>query len=278
MFSFLKKLLGGVSQSPPPSQPPSPEEPPAPKTPVSTGSVAEAGMLLGCEGIDWRGDVQRAFLKEVVAPRRDAMAPLLLDERFGVVGACSKADAAVLAAYVVEREPTRIMEIGSGESTMALRHGLKIKNLPAELIVVDPAPRLDLDALMDAHVDQPIRDLPVDDFLIMQEGEMVLFRTSHIAAPDSDVEHVVAEILPQLPAGVVVGFHGITLPRQYDSQRLSAGHNEQQLLLDFLQNRRRAEIMYAGGYLREYFPTELKGALPADAADSPSELLLFRVL
>jgi len=270
-MSFFKKLFGGEKSPAPVSSVPSS----APAPPVPPVDLSRAGEPIDCSGIDWNGEGQLRWVREVLAERvGDRLAPLLLSERFRGNAECSPTDAAVLFSMAASMEPGRIMEIGSGYTTATLRHAKEVYMLPGELIAVDPAPRIDIFDLVDAHLEQPAQEVPVSDFQILVEGEILFLDTTHIYRPGGEVEYLIDKVLPALNPGVVVGMHGIRLPRNYTRAELEKGFSEQARLLAHLRARP-AEIIFSGGWLAEHHPGVVDSALPGIPGESTA--LWFRV-
>lgn len=269
MLGFFKKLMGGKSESTdtatgtPVAKA---EQPKAAATPKA--DLSRAGeQIADAQGIAFDTPAQQALLDFMASEGRTALTTLLLDEQFRGNPHCSVADASAIYGVLAHHETTRVMEVGSGYSTMALRFTLKAKNLPAELISIDPEPRVGIGEFVDAQLFHPLQDVPVDDFRLLQEHEIVLFDTTHIDTPGGEVAWLFDEILPALPPGVIVGFHGVDLPREHSAERLAAGWNEQHRLLAWLRdNLGRYEVLFAGAWLRDNQPDRLTAALP-DGAD-----------
>lgn len=262
-MSLFRRLFATGNDEPQPSR----ETPP----PKSAAMLPRGGESIDCAGIDWNGVAQLAFVREALARHRsdyeEARRALHID---------AMADHAVLFAMIAERRPTRLMEIGSGKTTLVIRQALKRHHLPAELIAVDPQPAADIAEAVDAHLDQPVQELPLSDFLMLRDNEMLILDTTHVHAPGSDVAHLYQRVLPHLNAGVIVGVLGVPLPREYTREQLEKGYSEQALLQMYLTNNARAELLYCGGWMSEHHEEELRGAMGEDDAVK-SESIWFRL-
>jgi len=228
-MSLFKKILGGPKPAPP-----------VPETTTKDVSYAHAGKLIDCAGIDWNAEGQKQFLAR--------LAPHLSEgqQAATAIGAgTDAADCALAYALVTALVPSRIMQVGAGRTTLAIREALKARTIPAELIVVDPHPPIDIAAAVDAHLDHPVRDVPLDDFKMLRGNELLAIQTSHVWKPGNDVDYLYTRVLPHLNSGVIVGIFGVTLPREYTREQLEAGYSEQPLLQMFLTNNSRVDILYA---------------------------------
>lgn len=275
-MSFLKRLFGKKTVVRPrvslPSAPPALER--DPQTAVDT---SKAGLPVDCDGVEWNGAAQKRFLHEIL-PRadQDRFHRLLSAPGFPSNPHCNPADAAVLFAVIDHFEPSRIMEVGCGQTTRVIRAAKDAAMMPGELIAIDPEPRIDISELVDAHLAEPVQDVPVDDFTILQEGELVFIDSTHCDRPGSDVDHLFTEILPNLADGVLVGLHGIRLPRNYAADELRQGFDEQIRLLEFLRVHR-PEILFSGGWLAEHAPQALRDALPETCRRHPLTAFWMRI-
>jgi hypothetical protein len=277
MFGFLKKLLGGGGE---PEKPSAAAPAPAAKAPAATSvDLSGAGSLVDCSGLDWNGAGQLEFAEVLSKHANEKLTTLLASEKFAGNSFCTPLDAAVIFAILSEYEPTRLMEVGSGYSTMALRHAMKVNNLPAELISVDPEPRTGIGEYVDAELFMRVQEVPVDDFRMLQAGELVLFDTTHKGGPESEIDYITKSILPELEPGVIVGFHGIRLPRNYGESELREGFAEQKVLLDYLCSSGRAEVFFSGGWMLEHHRAKLEAvaAKLAGGAKAESSALWFRI-
>ncbi|HMO30649.1 class I SAM-dependent methyltransferase [Enterovirga sp.] len=134
-------------------------------------------------------------------------------------------DAAAAYALVRREQPRRIVEIGSGHSTRFLARAVRDGGLPTRIVAIDPAPRADLAGLGVTHerrllaeADPALADLGASDILFVD--------SSHVAMPGSDVDRIVGDVLPRLPAGTLVHWHDILLPDPYPEEWSWRGYNE----------------------------------------------------
>jgi len=147
-------------------------------------------------------------------------------------------DAATAYAMLRERRPGRVVEIGSGHSTRFLWQAIRDGGLATELTAIDPEPRAELGAWPITLVRKTVQEAGPAAFAALRPGDMLLVDSSHILMPGSDVDLILAEVLPRLPAGVVVQFHDILLPDGYPAAWAWRGYNEQQGLVGWLASGR----------------------------------------
>lgn len=170
-------------------------------------------------------------------------------------------DAAAAYAIVRREKPVRIVEIGSGHSTRFMARAVADGGLATRITCIDPAPRADIVALTVTHRPIVVEDVAGDDFPQLAAGDALFIDSSHIAMPGNDVDRLFLDILPGLPAGVLVHVHDIFLPDAYPQAWGWRGYNEQLLV---------AALLQGGGYdivfASHYAATRLEGAVAASAA------------
>ncbi len=139
-------------------------------------------------------------------------------------------DAVSLYGYLRSRRPRRYVEIGSGSSTRFAARAKRDGGLATEIVSIDPAPRIEVDELCDRAVRQPLELLDLDEFAGLAPGDVVLVDSSHRVFMNSDTVAFHLDVLPMLPAGVLVGIHDVHWPRDYP-QRLSGSYLSEQYLV-----------------------------------------------
>ncbi|MGC4888899.1 class I SAM-dependent methyltransferase [Micromonospora sp. DT227] len=143
-------------------------------------------------------------------------------------------DALALYGFLVEHEPARYVEIGSGNSTKFARRAVRDHGLRTRITSIDPAPRASVDVLCDDVVRAPLERADLGLFDELDAGDVVFFDGSHRSFMGSDVTVFFFEVLPRLRPGVLVQVHDIMLPRDYPPQWRHRHYNEQYLLAAFL--------------------------------------------
>jgi predicted O-methyltransferase YrrM len=173
-------------------------------------------------------------------------------------------DAEVLYALLRHLRPERVLEIGSGNSTLVAGAAMaanKRDGSPGELIAVDPTPTLALDSQPTVRKEggaagwfeqlpgreqrvqgltrierADCRQLPLERFEALEAGDVLFIDTNHVVKLNSEVNWLFLEVLPRLTPGVWVHLHDIHLPYEYPHYYyLLAGYlTEQYLLQAFL--------------------------------------------
>jgi hypothetical protein len=143
-------------------------------------------------------------------------------------------DAFALYGFLVEANPRRYVEIGSGNSTKFARRAIEDHGLRTHVTSIDPAPRTHIDALCDVTIRSPLEETDLGIFAGLDAGDIVFLDGSHRVFMGSDVTVFFFEVMPLLRPGVLVHIHDILLPRDYPPYWRMRYYSEQYLLAAFL--------------------------------------------
>lgn len=186
-------------------------------------------------------------------------------------------DAEVLYCMVRHFKPRRVIEVGSGFSTLVTRAALKANETDSRLIAVDPEPRTPILTAIDQHVAEPIETADRAMFDRLGENDVVFVDSSHVVRAGGDVNFVFFEILPRLKPGVLLHLHDIFLPYEYPNRWIAAGNTEQYLLLAFLAYNHEFEVLWPGHHMRMRYPDEVMATFPScDDQTHPGSFWLRR--
>ena len=177
------------------------------------------------------------------------------------------ADAPILYCMVRHFRPKRIIEIGSGFSTM-ISAAAALRNGHTELIAIEPHPGDLLRAGfpgLSALIPQKVEEVDPMLFSTLQSGDILFVDSSHAVRTGGDVTFIYLELLPRLPDGVVVHFHDIFLPREYPREWVVDKRifwTEQYLLHAFLLFNRAFRVILSTVFMGERHPEKLRAAFP----------------
>jgi predicted O-methyltransferase YrrM len=143
-------------------------------------------------------------------------------------------DGASLYSFTRERQPRRYLEIGSGQSTLFIDRARRDGGLDTEIVSIDPYPRREVDAICDRVVRDPLETTDLELFSQLQAGDMVFIDGTHRVFTNSDAVVFFLDVLPELPAGVLVGVHDVHLPDDYLPEHTRRHYSEQYLLAAYL--------------------------------------------
>lgn len=147
-------------------------------------------------------------------------------------------------------EPRRVIEIGSGWSTALLLDTIGRHDLKTELTCVEPYPERLLSTMRpEDHdrvtlVQERAQDVSPETLAGLQAGDVLFIDSTHVAKIGSDVNHLVFEVFPRLPAGVHVHVHDIAYPFEYPQEWVEEGRawNEAYVLRAFLTDNPRWQV------------------------------------
>jgi hypothetical protein len=172
-------------------------------------------------------------------------------------------DAELLYAFVRARKPRRVVELGSGFTTLLIGEAAR-RNLAdgdaIEHLAFDPYPRAQIfgEEPPPPTVFEPLpaTEVPPERLAELEAGDILFVDTTHTVKLGSDVNHIILDVLPALAPGVLVHFHDIFLPWEYPQvwfEQMDYFWAEQYLLQAFLAFNHSFEIVVpASAVAREY--------------------------
>jgi predicted O-methyltransferase YrrM len=220
-------------------------------------------------GLDLRLDAQLARLRqELVEPMRGFSPPQTAPDPHTYAAAnpsYGRLDASVLYATIRAVKPRRIVELGSGHSTLVMAQASRDNGTVLE--AYDPyaaVARQDLPGLSALHR-VPAQQVPFAVFESLRDGDVLFVDTTHTVKAGSDVNFVVLEVLPRLAPGVVVHLHDIFIPFEYPRiwlEDFGLFWAEQYLVQAFLAMNPSYEVLWSSAALARLRREELAAALP----------------
>ncbi len=172
--------------------------------------------------------------------------------------------------YLIIRKfkPRRIIEVGSGYSTMVCLKAMKqnkIEGIKTELTCIEPfeMPFLNQEKNI-TLIRKQVEDVSLELFQSLEENDILFIDSSHIIRPGNDLLHIFFEILPILKKGVIIHIHDIFSPRHYPKEWLTEKMrfwNEQYLLEAFLHNNQVYQILFTANHLVKSHYEEAKKTL-----------------
>lgn len=185
-------------------------------------------------------------------------------------GAFESGDAEFWYAVVRHFKPQRIIEVGSGNSTLMARRAI-LRNRED-----DPGYRCrhtcvepyEMDWLEQCGVEvirRRVEELEPSFFAVLEENDILFIDSSHMIRPQGDVLFEFLQVLPTLAAGVIVHVHDIFTPRDYLAKWIvTEGKfwNEQYLLEAFLSHNRDWQVLAALNFLQHSQPQGLRRVCP----------------
>lgn len=245
-----------------------------------------------CSGLDLR-------LREQVERLRDEFLPFAHEWTFPERpsadshqfhfnnGYFERIDAEVAYALVRCRKPRRVIEVGSGNTTLLLTAALEMnagEGYAGEMISIEPHPAPYLkDGLkgLTRLIESPVQRAPVDFFRSLRANDILFIDSSHVVSMDSDVLYECLRILPELAPGVLVHFHDVFTPLDYPEKFVMTNlcfWGEQYLLEAFLAFNSAFRVIWSGSAMQKFHPEILKDSFPGwdhSFSRMPEDLKVF---
>jgi len=200
-------------------------------------------------GIDWNVDEQLSALDKIFKKYVHEFIP---EENLGL----SLVDAFILYAMIREKKPKKMIEIGSGDTTLislqALEQNAKegsdyffqaVEPYPSEKLLSINNDRFQL-------IPQKIQDIPLET---IQSVDLLFIDSSHVSKIDSDVNCEILEIIPQLKKGALIHWHDIVIPANYWKDWVDHGNmffNESYMVHAFMLFNNSFKILWASRYMK----------------------------
>jgi len=181
-------------------------------------------------------------------------------------------DAAVLHCIIREFRPRKMVEIGSGMSTLVAANAIKQNEAEfgegCELVAIEPYPREYLRGGIPGLarlISKQVQDVPLSEFTDLDRNDILFIDSSHVVRTGGDVTREYLEILPRLTPGVLVHAHDIFFPHEYPKDWLMERHHfwtEQYLLQAFLAFNDSFEVVWGSNYMGAKHPDKTNECFP----------------
>ncbi len=226
----------------------------------------------------------RGFIAELEVP---ADGPVPPGEFFLHNTGFESVDAELLYAMIRYSRPGRVIELGSGYTTLLINLAVSRNiedGVQTSHVAYDPYPR---EHVLGATLPEPTRleavpatELPLEVFEELDAGDVLFVDTTHTVKLGSDVNFILLEVLPRLKPGVVVHFHDIFLPWEYPREwfeEMGYFWAEQYLLQAFLAFNPAYTVLIAAHAISREYGDRLRRVIPSFDADvRPGSLWLCR--
>lgn len=164
----------------------------------------------------------------------------------------SYSDAMSYYCFIRRLKPKRIVEIGSGFSTLVAVEALQ-QNESGSIVCVEPFPRPFLQRNPNLSLIQKKAQQIDPDFLnhSLQDGDILFIDSTHTVKTGSDCLHIYLRLLPYIKRNIYVHVHDIYLPFGLPMEWLLEKQvfwTEQYLLLALLTDNPKAKVIYGSAY------------------------------
>ena len=178
-------------------------------------------------------------------------------------------EAQTLHGVIRHYQPRRVIEVGSGVSTYCILKAIELNEREstrnAQVTCIEPYPSYALRNLEKVKLlETQVQEVPLATFGELGAGDLLFIDSSHAIRPGGDVNYLILEVLPRLAEGVIVHFHDIYFPYDYQRDVLHTYFqwSETSLLRAYLTHNERARIVFClsqlhydrGNVLKRVFP------------------------
>lgn len=182
----------------------------------------------------------------------------------------SYGDAEALYSIIRLEKPRRLIEVGSGHSTLCARLAIDANmrddsGYTCEHICIEPFEVPWLERSPVRVIRERVQDVDLALFDTLQAGDIFFIDSSHVIRPHGDVLCEFLNIVPRLASGVHIAVDDIFTPRDYPERWLRADRrlwNEQYLLEAFLAFNSSFEVTLAVNWLKHNHLPEMQRAFP----------------
>ena len=180
--------------------------------------------------------------------------------------AFSYADAMAYYCMIRHFKPNRVLEVGSGFSTLVADEALK-RNGRGQLTLIEPYPKDFLRRLdtVDCIIESRAQDIPVREFVRLVEASCIWFIDStHTVKIGSDCLYLYLKIMPEVRSEVVVHSHDVFLPfglpKQWALNR-QVYWTEQYLLYAYMLDNPKVEVLFGSTYVNKVMPDAMRALM-----------------
>ncbi len=178
------------------------------------------------------------------------------------------AEADLLYCFIASQKPPRVVQVGAGVSTAIVLAAARDAAYQPEVVCVDPYPTEFLQRLAREKrirlIAEAAQSVELGALTEVGERGFLFVDSTHAVRYGSEVNRIILEVLPRLPAGTIVHFHDIFFP--YDYPRGVFVWNffplESTLLHAFLIHNARYAIALSLSMLHYAAPDRLRALLP----------------
>lgn len=184
-------------------------------------------------------------------------------------GGYGSGDADALYAMLRHLKPARMIEVGSGNSTLVAARALArnaVDGQACEHICIEPYEKPWLESVGAKVIREKVESLGVGFFDQLQAGDVLFIDSSHVIRPFGDVLTLYQAVIPRLAKGVIVHAHDIFTPFDYPETWLRAERrlwNEQYLLEAMIAHSPRYRVLLAMHWLACHHAPLLARAFPS---------------
>lgn len=195
-------------------------------------------------------------------------------------------DAISLYSFLRDKQPKRIIEVGSGYSSAVMLDTIELffENKP-KITFIEPYPERLYGLLRENDkenvtiLESPVQMVNSEIFSELEENDLLFIDSSHVLKYGSDLHYLFFQVIPKLKKGVFVHFHDIIYPFEYFSEWLEQGRywNEAYFLRAFLAYNDSWKIHFFNSYAAATFKDELAEEMPLCLKNTGGSLYIQKI-
>ncbi|MCW2523986.1 MAG: hypothetical protein JWO63_2321 [Frankiales bacterium] len=193
-----------------------------------------------------------------------------------------------MAYYCMLRSirPRRIIEVGSGwSSALALDVDELFFDASTEMTFIEPYPDRLAELIRPEDrgrvriLEEPLHAVDPSLFSELAAGDLLFIDSTHVSKIGSDVNQLILDVLPSLPAGVHIHVHDVFYPFEYPRDWVYDGRSwsEDYLLRAYLSQNERVRITWFNSYLNQFHHGAVSAAMPLWARNTGGSIYLETV-
>jgi len=173
--------------------------------------------------------------------------------------AFSHLDAMSYYCMIRHYKPKRILEIGSGFSTLVANEAFK-KNGFGEIVSIEPFPMSFLKSIdsVTQIIEKKVQDIPVPDLVkLVEDTDIWFIDSTHTVKIGSDCLYIYLKVMPEIKSKTVVHTHDVYLPQGIRQDNALDKHIywvEQYLLYAYLLDNPKTEVIFGSNYCHLHMP------------------------
>jgi hypothetical protein len=193
--------------------------------------------------------------------------------RYKISGSYGIGDAIVYMCMLRHLQPSRLIEIGSGSSSLVAMDTFdQFFTEQPHCTFIEPYPTFLRSLLTQKDketvkiMETRVQNVSPEYFDELRANDVLFIDSTHIVKTASDVLYELFEVLPRLQSGAVVHFHDVFYPFEYPKDwvlHLNYSWNEIYMLRAFLMGNRDWEIIF----FNEYFVRNERVRIERDAPE-----------
>jgi len=175
-------------------------------------------------------------------------------------------DGTIYYSMIREFSPKKIIEVGSGFSTMIASQAAS-KNKTTSITSIEPYPNEILKSglpNLSELIPDVVQNVSINKFKELNKNDFLFIDSSHISSIGSDVNYLFLHVIPELNPGVIIHVHDFFFPYEYPKEFIDRKlfWNELYLVWAFLIGNNNYEIILSNYYLMRNYNDIINDLFP----------------